>query len=149
MRVLIQRVSKADVKVRGQITGKIGRGLLVFLAVGKNDSKEDVDYMVKKICSLRIFENGDKRMDLSLKDINGELLVISQFTLYGKVIKGRRPDFTDAANPDIAKKIYEEFIETCKTEGVKTQTGEFGAKMDITLTNDGPVTFIIDSLDSR
>lgn len=145
MRALIQRVSEARVTVNGQTVGKIGHGILLFLAVGKNDSEKDVDFLINKINNLRIFESEAKKMDLSLKDIDGELLAVSQFTLYGNVNKGRRPDFTDAANPDLARKLYKKFIEKCENKSIKTQTGEFAAMMDISLVNDGPVTFFIDS----
>lgn len=145
MRALIQRVSKAKVKVDGRTVGKIGKGILLFLAVGKNDKKDDIDYLIEKINNLRIFENEGKKMDLSLKEINGEILIISQFTLYGSIKKGRRPDFAEAANPDLARKLYQDFIEKCENKGIKVKTGEFAAKMDVSLVNDGPVTFFIDS----
>jgi len=145
MKVLIQRVKKAKVTVKDETKGQIDTGILVFLGIGQNDSEKEISYLIDKITNLRIFENESKKMDLSLKDINGELLVISQFTLYGNTNKGRRPDFTEAANPEIAKDLYEKFISECKNLGIKTQSGVFGAMMDIELINDGPVTFMIES----
>jgi D-tyrosyl-tRNA(Tyr) deacylase len=145
MRLLIQRVSSAKVTIEGRISGKISEGLLAFLAIGKNDSEEDIKYLVDKMLNLRIFENERKKMDLSLKETKNELLIVSQFTLYGSVKKGRRPDYTTAADPDKARNLYEKFVETCINENIETQTGEFAAKMDVSLVNDGPVTFLIDS----
>ncbi len=145
MKALIQRVSKAKVTVDNTITGKIDKGILIFLGITHNDSSEDINYLVDKIINLRIFENDDKQMDKSVLDINGGLLVISQFTLYGSVKKGRRPDFTNAAKPDSAKELYEKFIEECRKSQLKVETGIFAAMMDIELVNDGPVTFMIDS----
>lgn len=145
MRAVVQRVSQANVKVDGKIVGEINKGLLVFLGVGKEDDEKDLDYMIDKILGLRIFEDENGKLNLSLMDIQGELLVISQFTLYGNVKKGKRPSFTDAADPDIANKYYELFIEKAREKGVKTEHGIFGADMKVSLINDGPVTILIDS----
>lgn len=145
MRAVVQRVSQANVKVDGKIVGEINKGLLVFLGVGKEDDEKDLDYMIDKILGLRIFEDENGKLNLSLLDIKGELLVISQFTLYGNVKKGKRPSFTDAADPDIANNYYELFIEKAREKGVKTEHGIFGADMKVSLINDGPVTILIDS----
>jgi D-tyrosyl-tRNA(Tyr) deacylase len=145
MKALIQRVKHSTVKVDGEIKGKISKGILVFLGIGNNDTEKEIGYLIDKITNLRIFENEEKRMDFSLKDINGELLVISQFTLYGNTENGRRPDFIDAAKPEIARNLYEKFLNECKNHGIKTEGGVFGAMMDVELINDGPVTFMIES----
>ncbi len=145
MRAVIQRVSQGDVKVDGRIVGEIGNGLLVFLGVGKEDTEEDIDYLTNKILNLRIFEDENEKMNLSLLDIKGELLVVSQFTLYGDVRKGRRPSFTDSASPDEAEKMYNQFIKKCKAEDINVEKGCFGAQMDVSLINDGPVTILLDS----
>jgi len=145
MKALIQRVKHATVTVNGEIKGKISKGILVFLGIGNNDTEKEIGYLVDKITNLRIFEKEEKRMDLSLKDINGDLLVISQFTLYGNTENGRRPDFINAAKPEIARNLYEKFLNECKNQGIKTESGVFGAMMDVELINDGPVTFMIES----
>ncbi|NLW22739.1 MAG: D-tyrosyl-tRNA(Tyr) deacylase [Tissierellia bacterium] len=145
MRAVVQRVKNASVEVDGSIVGKIGKGLLVFLGVGEGDDNKDLEYMVDKILGLRIFEDNKGKMNLSLLDVGGELLVISQFTLYGDVRRGKRPSFTASANPDLAESLYDEFVERCKGKGVKTEKGIFGANMNIELTNYGPVTILIDS----
>jgi D-tyrosyl-tRNA(Tyr) deacylase len=145
MRVVVQRVLEASVKVDGEIVGKIGKGLLVLLGVGDGDDPKDLDYMVDKVLGLRIFEDENNKMNLSLLDIEGELLVVSQFTLYGDVRKGKRPSFTDSAHPDIAEKYYLEFIQKAVDKGIKTEKGIFGADMKVSLINDGPVTILLDS----
>lgn len=145
MRAVVQRVDYANVKVKGEIVGEIDEGLLVFLGVGEDDGNEDLEYMVDKILGLRIFEDDLGKMNLSLKDIDGEILIVSQFTLYGDVRKGKRPSFTASANPELAEDIYEKFIKRCEEEGIKSETGVFGAHMDVELLNDGPVTILIDS----
>ena len=145
MRAVVQRVASSRVSVDEHITGEIERGLLVFLGVTHEDSSEDVDYLLEKIVNLRIFEDENEKMNLSLKDINGELLVVSQFTLYGDCRKGRRPNFTNAAKPDLANELYEEFIEKASKQNIKVGTGKFGANMMVELTNEGPVTILIDS----
>ena len=145
MRAVVQRVSKASVKVDGNITGKIGKGLLVFLAVCDEDTNEDLVYLADKIMGLRIFEDENEKMNLSLKDVGGELLVVSQFTLYGDCRKGRRPNFMQAQSGEQANKLYEEFIELIKTSNLKVESGEFGADMKVQINNDGPVTILLDS----
>jgi D-tyrosyl-tRNA(Tyr) deacylase len=145
MKALIQRVKEASVAVEEKSVGQIGQGILIFLGVGADDEMNDVNYLVDKIVNLRIFENDGKRMDKSVLDISGELLVISQFTLFGSTKKGRRPDFINAAKPGKALDLYEKFIEECKKAGLKTEAGEFAAMMDVSLINDGPVTFMLDS----
>jgi len=142
---VIQRVSSSCVRVDEKIVGEIGQGLNILLGVKKGDSKEDIKKLVNKIVNLRIFQDENQKMNLSLLDIQGEVLIISQFTLAGNVKKGRRPSFDSSEEPTIAKAMYEEFVEEVSSLGVKTQTGEFGAMMDVEIHNDGPVTFIIDS----
>ena len=145
MRAVVQRVASSRVSVDENSTGEIERGLLVLLGVTHEDSSEDVDYLLEKIVNLRIFEDENVKINLSLKDINGELLVVSQFTLYGDCRKGRRPNFTNAAKPDLANELYEEFIEKASKQNIKVGTGKFGANMMVELTNEGPVTILIDS----
>ncbi|MCF6465923.1 D-aminoacyl-tRNA deacylase [Clostridium sp. Cult2] len=145
MRAVVQRVSEASVKVEGKIVGEIDKGLLVLLGIGEEDNDKDLDYMVEKVLGLRIFEDDNGKMNLSLMDIGGEILIISQFTLYGDVRKGKRPSFITSAHPDIAENMYNEFVEKCKEKGIKTEKGIFGAYMDVALRNDGPVTILIDS----
>ena len=145
MRAVIQRVKSASVYVKQRLTGQIKKGLLVFIGVGKGDGENDISYMVSKIPELRIFEDTSGKFNLSLKEIGGEMLVVSQFTLYGDCRKGRRPSFTDAEEPNNAKNLYERFLSRLKGEGVSIQTGEFQAKMEVHLINDGPVTLWLDS----
>lgn len=145
MRAVVQRVNYANVKVDEKIVGEIDKGLLVFLGIGENDDNTDLKYMVDKVLGLRIFEDDLGKMNLSLRDINGEILVVSQFTLYGDVRRGKRPSFSSSADPELAEDIYEEFIRLCKKEGIKTETGIFGAHMNVKIENDGPVTILIDS----
>lgn len=145
MRAVVQRVSSSKVTVDGNTTGEIKRGLLVLLGVTHEDTSKDVDYIIDKVLNLRIFEDENEKMNLSLKDVDGELLVVSQFTLYGDCRKGRRPSFSTAARPELATKLYEEFIEKSRKEGIVTQTGQFGAHMMVDLTNDGPVTILLES----
>ncbi|MGB7201489.1 MAG: D-aminoacyl-tRNA deacylase [Pyrinomonadaceae bacterium] len=145
MRAVVQRVSRAKVTVDEQIVGEIGRGLLVLLGVAENDDTADADYLVEKILNLRIFEDADDKMNLSLLDCNGELLVVSQFTLYGDTRRGRRPSFIRAAEPDKANVLYEYFIARSRESVTKVETGQFQAMMDVELVNDGPVTIILDS----
>ena len=144
MRALIQRVTEASVKVDGETIGEINQGLLVLFGVGQDDTEDDLEYMVDKILGLRIFNDEDDKMNLSLKDIGGELLVVSQFTLYGSVKKGKRPSFSEAARPEKAEKLYEDFVEMCRNEGVKVETGKFAADMKVSLVNDGPVTILVE-----
>lgn len=145
MRAVVQRVSKAKVTVDDKIVGEIGEGLLIFLGIGGEDDIKDLEYLVDKVLGLRIFQDENDKMNLSLLDTKGEILIISQFTLYGDVRKGKRPSFTDSAHPDIAEKMYLEFINRCIEKGVKTEKGVFGADMDISLVNQGPVTILLDS----
>lgn len=147
MRAVIQRVKHASVSVDNQITGEIEQGFLVLLGVTHTDTEKEVDWLAKKITDLRVFNDSEDKMNLGLKDVNGELLIISQFTLYGNCIKGRRPAFIDAAKPDMANELYEKFLKKCKDLGFKTEAGIFGADMKIELLNDGPVTLIIDTKD--
>jgi len=145
MRAVIQRVTESSVAVEGRAIGSIGRGLLVLLGVGEGDSEKEADYLAEKIANLRIFEDQDGKMNLSLLEIGDEMLVVSQFTLLGNCRKGRRPSFVQAAAPEIANKLYEYFVEVSKQKGIRVQTGEFGAMMAVSLVNDGPVTLIVES----
>jgi D-tyrosyl-tRNA(Tyr) deacylase len=145
MRAVIQRVKSAQVCVNGQVTGKIGKGLLVLLGVGKGDGEKDISYMTSKIPELRIFEDVSGKFSHSLKEIGGEMLIVSQFTLYGDCRKGRRPSFTEAEEPEAAREFYEQFISKLRGQGLPVQTGEFQARMDVHLINDGPVTLLLDS----
>ena len=145
MKAVIQRVKSAEVLIDGRVSGKIGKGLLVFLGVGKGDGESDLSYLTSKIPDLRIFEDDSGKFNLSLKEREGEMLVVSQFTLYGDCRKGRRPSFTDAEEPAAAKDLYDRFVAKLKEEGVPVQTGEFQAKMEVHLVNDGPVTLLLDS----
>lgn len=144
MRLLIQRVNNASVTVENKIIGKINKGFLVLLGITHNDSKEEADYLVKKLCNLRVFEDKNDKMNLSIKDIEGELLIVSQFTLYADTSSGNRPSFINAAKPDKANELYEYFIEKCKENNIKTETGIFGANMQVELLNDGPVTILLE-----
>lgn len=147
MKALIQRVKEASVVVDSKTTGAIKQGILIFLGISHEDDKREIEALVDKIVNLRIFENEGKRMDLSVKDLGGELLVVSQFTLCANLKKGRRPDFTQAADPGKAKELYDLFVEECRKTELKVETGEFAAMMDVSLVNDGPVTFLLDSKD--
>lgn len=145
MRAVVQRVSQASVTVDEKIVGKIDKGLLVLLGIGGEDDEKDLEYLLDKVLGLRIFQDENDKMNLSLLDIKGELLVISQFTLYGDVRKGKRPSFTDSAHPDMAEKMYLKFIDKCIENGIKIEKGIFGAHMDVSLVNEGPVTILLDS----
>lgn len=145
MRAVVQRVSSSKVTVDEEIVGQIDNGLLVLLGVTHDDESKDVDYMVEKITNLRIFEDENDKMNLSLKDVGGEILAVSQFTLYGDCRKGRRPSFTEAARPEKANPLYEEFVTKIENQGIKVGTGKFGAHMMVDLTNDGPVTMLLES----
>lgn len=145
MRAVVQRVKKSSVTVDCSIVGEIGKGLTVLLGVGQEDSDRDIDYLADKIINLRIFEDNNGKMNLSLLEVGGELLVVSQFTLYGDCRKGRRPGYDRAARPEAAKALYEGFVEKCRGFGVKVQTGIFQAEMLVDISNDGPVTLLLDS----
>lgn len=145
MRCVVQRVNSAKVFVDNELKSKIGKGFLVLLGIETNDNEEDLNFLVRKISNLRIFDDLNGKLNLSIKDINGEIMVISQFTLYGNVKNGFRPDFIRAEKGEKAKLIYEKFIENLKKEGFTVKEGVFGAYMQIELINDGPVTIIIDS----
>ena len=144
MKVLIQRVNTASVEVENEVVGQINKGFLVFLGVGKDDTETEVDYLVEKLVNLRMFADGDKHFEKSLLGINGEVLVVSQFTLYGSCDKGRRPDFFASAGPEKAKDLYKLFIDKLKLKNIKTESGEFGAYMQVKLVNDGPSTFLLE-----
>ncbi len=145
MRAVVQRVHKAGVEVNGEVVGEIGPGLVVFLGVGKEDGPEDNDYMAGKIAGLRIFEDNEGLMNLSVQESSGEVLCISQFTLYGDCRKGRRPGFTAAAPPDKAQELYKDFCERLKNAGINVATGQFQETMRIFVDNNGPVTMLLDS----
>ena len=144
MKLVIQRVKWASVKVNNKIIGKIDNGFLVLLGVGAEDTAEIADYLVQKLIKLRIFEDENGKMNLALKDIGGELLIVSQFTLYADCNGGNRPSFTNVAKPEKANELYEYFMKKCKEQNVKVEHGEFGADMKVELLNDGPVTIILE-----
>ncbi|MEH6937092.1 D-aminoacyl-tRNA deacylase [Bacillus sp. JJ664] len=145
MRVLLQRTKDAKVVVDGQVVGQIPKGLLLLVGITHEDTIDDMKYCADKALNLRIFEDGDGKMNLSLKEVEGQVLSVSQFTLYGDTRKGRRPSFTDAAKPDIANELYEQFNAYIREQGFEVQTGIFGADMDVSFTNWGPVTIMIES----
>ena len=145
MKFVIQRVNHAEVKVDGEIVGKIGKGFLVLIGVGREDTREDADWYLKKLLGLRIFEDENGKTNRSLQDVGGEILVVSQFTLYADCRKGNRPSFTGAGAPDHANRLYEYFMEQCKKHVEKVAHGEFGADMKVDLLNDGPFTLMLDS----
>ncbi len=144
MRAVVQRVSRSSVTVEDEMVGKINQGLMVLLGVEDGDDKKDMTYIADKVMHLRIFEDEDEKMNLSLKDVGGSLLVVSQFTLLGDCRKGRRPSFINAAKPDVAKDLYEDFVAYCKTD-IEVETGVFQADMQVDILNDGPVTVLLDS----
>jgi D-tyrosyl-tRNA(Tyr) deacylase len=145
MRAVVQRVSRCRVTVEGEVSGEIGAGLLVLLGVSKTDGESAADYLVEKIIGLRIFEDPEGRMNLSVKEAGGAVLVVSQFTLYGDVRRGRRPSFDAAARPEEARRLYEYFVARVRTAGLRCETGQFQAMMEVELVNSGPVTILLDS----
>lgn len=144
MKFLIQRVKSANVKVNGNKIGDIQKGLLVLVGIGHEDNEETADYLIKKLLNLRIFEDENNKMNKSLKDVNGELLIVSQFTLYADCNSGNRPSFSNAAKPEQANKLYNYIINKCKEQIDKVEKGEFGAEMQVELVNDGPVTIMLE-----
>jgi D-tyrosyl-tRNA(Tyr) deacylase len=142
MRALVQRVSEASVTVENVISGEIGRGILLFLGIHSNDNEANADYLVNKVIQLRIFPDSAGRMNRSLQDVSGEMLVVSQFTLYGETTKGNRPSYSEAARPEVAVLLYDYFVKVCRERGVKVSTGVFQADMKVRLINDGPVTLL-------
>ncbi len=145
MRAVVQRVSRAKVTINGEITGEIGAGLLVLLGVGAGDTRADADYLAEKTVGLRIFEDSGGKMNLSVADAGGALLVVSQFTLYGDVRRGKRPSFDAAASPQQARELYEYFVEKVRAAGLRCETGRFQEMMEVELVNQGPVTILLDS----
>ena len=145
MRAVLTRVSSASVTIDGEVVGKIGRGFLILLGVGPNDTEKESRYLAEKALGLRIFEDENGKMNLGLDAIQGEVLVVSQFTLFGNCRKGRRPSFTDAAGPELGNKLYEQFLADCAALGYPPQHGQFGADMKVDSLNDGPVTLILDT----
>jgi D-tyrosyl-tRNA(Tyr) deacylase len=149
MKVVLQRAKNASVSVDSEIKGKIDKGLMLLVGVTHEDAEKDADYLAEKIINLRIFEDENGKMNLSLKDTEGSILSISQFTLYGDTKKGRRPNFMEAAKPDHAQKMYDYFNDKIRSFGINVETGVFGAMMDVAFTNDGPVTLILDSKEKK
>ncbi|MCU0613640.1 MAG: D-aminoacyl-tRNA deacylase [Desulfobacterales bacterium] len=145
MRAVVQRVKESSVIIEGQSVATIGQGLMVLLGVARNDSEKEADFLAEKISNLRIFEDKNEKMNHSLLDKGGQMLVVSQFTLLGNCRKGRRPSYVDAAEPDMANALYEYFIEKVRAQGIDVQSGRFRAKMDVHLINDGPVTLVVES----
>lgn len=145
MRAVVQRVTKGKVTIQGETVGEIGQGLVVLLGVGQEDDQEDLEYLASKIVNLRIFYDEEGKMNRSVKDVGGQMLVVSQFTLYGDCRKGRRPSFIKAAPPDKANELYEEFVKLIEAEGIPVATGHFQEEMLVEIHNDGPVTILLDS----
>jgi D-tyrosyl-tRNA(Tyr) deacylase len=145
MKTLLQRVTAAQVTVEEKIVGKIGHGLVVFVGVANDDTPEDINYLTRKIVELRIFDDAEGKFNLSALDVKGELLLVSQFTLLANTRRGRRPGFTDAAPPEIAEALFNQFVEQVRTTGLKVETGRFQTHMHVEINNDGPVTILIDS----
>ena len=145
MRAVLTRVKSASVAIDGQVVGSIGKGFLILLGVGPEDTQEHCKYLAQKALGLRIFEDGNGKMNLGLEEVRGEVLVVSQFTLYGNCRKGRRPSFTEAAPPELGNRLYEQFLKECESLGFPPQHGQFGADMQVASVNDGPVTLILDT----
>ena len=145
MRAVLTRVNSASVSIDGQVVGSIGKGFLILLGVGPEDTEEHCRYLAQKALGLRIFEDENEKMNLGLEQVGGQVLVVSQFTLYGNCRKGRRPSFTDAAPPELGNRLYEQFLRECEALGFPPQHGQFGANMQVESVNDGPVTLILDT----
>lgn len=147
MRIILQRVKEAAVEIDNEIAGSINKGLLIYLGIEGNDQQEDIDWLLRKVLNLRIFSDENEKMNLNIKDVEGQILIVSQFTLYASTKKGNRPSFTNAADPDLARKLYEKFINSMEETYAlgNIQTGRFGANMQVNSINDGPLTFILDS----
>lgn len=145
MKLVIQRVANATVKVDEEIIGQIEKGFLVLVGIKQGDTKEQAEFLIKKLCNLRVFEDENNKMNLSIKDINGKLLIVSQFTLYADCKKGNRPSFIEAARPEEAEPLYEYFKQGCRNECIEVESGKFGADMKISLLNDGPVTIVLEA----
>ena len=145
MRAVLTRVKSASVTIDGEVVGKIGQGFLILLGVGPEDTEKQCRYLAEKALGLRVFEDENGKMNLGLNDVGGQVLVVSQFTLYGNCRKGRRPSFTDAAGPELGNRLYEQFLSDCKDLGFEPQHGQFGADMKVESINDGPVTLILDT----
>ncbi len=144
MKLVIQRVKEAKVDVNKETVGRIDKGFLILIGITHTDTKENADYLVKKVTNLRIFEDENEKMNLSIKDVNGKMLIVSQFTLYADCNSGNRPSFTNAAKPEIANELYEYFCNKCKENGIEVQKGIFGENMKVSLINDGPVTIVLE-----
>ncbi len=144
MKLVIQRVKEANVEVEGNIVGKIDKGFLILVGITHSDTTENADYLVKKVSNLRVFEDENEKMNLSIKDIDGKFLIVSQFTLYADCSGGNRPSFTNAARPEMANELYEYFCDKCVENGIEIQKGIFGANMKVGLVNDGPVTIVLE-----
>lgn len=145
MKVLLQRCKNASVTVDGQVTGKIDNGYLLLVGITSTDTEKEINYLVEKVVGLRLFEDAEGKMNHSIEEVQGSILSVSQFTLYADIRKGRRPSFTDAARPEIAKPLWELFNEKLLAKGLQVETGVFGAMMDVTFTNDGPVTIMLEA----
>jgi len=145
MRIILQRVKEASVTVEGNLNGKIGKGLMLLVGIGPGDSEAQVRILAEKCAQLRIFDDEQGKMNLSVLDIGGEILAVSQFTLYGDTRKGRRPSFTGAAPPEIAEPLFDEFVKMLRNTGITVATGKFGARMEVKIVNDGPVTFVLET----
>ena len=144
MKLVVQRVKNAKVEVEEKVVGKIDKGYMILVGITHEDTKETVEYLAKKVCSLRVFSDENGKMNLNIKDINGEMLIVSQFTLYADCVRGNRPSFTNAAKPEEANMLYEYFCEKVSENGIKVEKGIFGADMQVSLLNDGPVTIILE-----
>ena len=149
MKIVIQRVLKSEVTINGTEKRKIGKGFLLLVGITDSDTKKDAEFLAEKCCGLRVFEDDDGKMNVSLKDAGGELMIVSNFTLYADCRKGKRPSFTDAARPEYSAPLYEYFVKKCKEYGINVQTGEFGADMQIDMVCDGPITLVIECEDGK